>query len=175
MPRLISSASGSASSVADIGGALAREAIEVVLDLQRVLQHGERVAVDVEMVVGALLDSLQRLQLGQDDSGHAQLVEQGEAAQRVGAADELAQLGELALAGGLAGAAGFGAGKLERAGVDRQVQLRGQAGGAQQAQRVRGEAAFADRAEEAALEVGQAAVGIERSRLLRAGPRWHPP
>ena len=48
-------------------GALAGEAVEVGLDLERVLEHRQRVAVDVEVVVGALLDAAQRLELGQDD------------------------------------------------------------------------------------------------------------
>ncbi len=80
-----------------LGRALAREAVEVGLDLQRPLQDRQRVTVDVEVVVGALLDAAQRLQLGQDDRRQAQLVEQLEAAQRVGAGDEPAQLGELSL------------------------------------------------------------------------------
>ena len=70
-----------------------------------------RVAVDVEVVVGALSDAAQRLQLGQDDGGHAELVEQGEAAQRVGAADQQAQLGELALPGRLGSVGGFDPGQ----------------------------------------------------------------
>ena len=86
-------------------GALAGEAVEIGLDLQRLLEHRQRVAVDVEVVVGALLDPAQRRQLGQDDRGHAELVEQLEAAQRVVAAEQQAQLGQLALAGGLGGAA----------------------------------------------------------------------
>ena len=93
----------------EVGGGLvgalgADEARQVGLDLQRVLEHLERVAVHVEVVVGALFDALRPLQLGEDDGGEAELVEQLEAAQRVGAAEQLAQLGQLALAGGLGGA-----------------------------------------------------------------------
>ena len=43
-----------------------------------------------------------------------QLVEQGEAAQRVGAAEQLPQLGQLALAGGLGGAGGAPRGRARR-------------------------------------------------------------
>ena len=54
---VISSASGSSSSAAYLGGALAGEPLEVGLDLERALQHRQRVAVDVEVVVGALFDA----------------------------------------------------------------------------------------------------------------------
>ncbi len=80
---------------------LAAETVQVGLDLERAFEHRHRVAVDVEVMVGALLDPAQRLQLGQDDRRQAELVEQRHAAQRVRAADELAQLGELALSRGL--------------------------------------------------------------------------
>ena len=93
-------------------GALAGEAVEVGLDLERALQHRQRVAVDVEVVVGPLLDAAQVGELGEDDRGDAELVEQGEAAQRVAAADQPAQLDQLPLARRLGGAAGFGAGQL---------------------------------------------------------------
>ena len=141
--------------------ALAGEALQVGLDLERVLEDGERVAVDVEVVVGSLPDPAQRLQLGQDDRGEAELVEQGEAAQRVGPADQLAQLGQLALPGGLGGAGGVGPGQGDGPGVDRQLELGRQARGAEQAQRVLVEAALADRAQEPSLEVGEAPVGVE--------------
>ena len=95
-------------------GALAGEAIEVRLDLERALQHRQRVAVDVEVVVGPLLDAAQVGELGQDDRGEAELVEQGEAAQRVGAADQLAQLDQLPLPRRLAGAPGLGPGQRRR-------------------------------------------------------------
>ena len=55
----------------------------------------------VEVVIGALFDALQRLDLGQDDGGQRQLVEQRQAAQRVGATEQLAQLDELLGAAGL--------------------------------------------------------------------------
>ena len=86
-----------------LAGALAGKAVKVALDLERALEHRERVPVDVEVVVGPLFDAAQILQLRQDDGGQLQLVEQGQAAQRVGPAEELTQLGQLALAGGIGG------------------------------------------------------------------------
>src|SRR6201747_1076562 len=44
----------------DVVGASAGEAAEIPLDLQRVLEHGERVAVDVEVVIGSLFRSEER-------------------------------------------------------------------------------------------------------------------
>jgi hypothetical protein len=115
------------------------------------------VPVDVEVVIGALADALGLLQLGEDDGGDPQLVEEREAAERVGAAEELAQLGQLALAGGLGGAGGAPVGERDGLGVDLQVQLGGEAGGAQEPQRVLLEAARADGAEHAAFEVDETA------------------
>ena len=45
---------------------LAGESVEVALDLEQLPQHLDRVAVDVEVVVGALLDTAQRFQLRED-------------------------------------------------------------------------------------------------------------
>ncbi|MFN8162807.1 MAG: hypothetical protein U0R26_03065 [Solirubrobacterales bacterium] len=50
-------------------GAVAGEALEDVLHLQGALENRQRVAVDVEVMVGPLLDSPQALQLRQDDCG----------------------------------------------------------------------------------------------------------
>ncbi|HEX8959226.1 MAG TPA: hypothetical protein VF770_05340, partial [Solirubrobacterales bacterium] len=145
-----------------LGRTLAREALEVGLDLQRPLQDRQRVTVDVEVVVGALLDAAQRLQLGQDDRRQPQLVEQLETAQRGRAGDKLAQLGKLSLPRRLGGARRFGAGQGQRAGLDLEVQLGREADGAQQPQRVGREAPPADDAQQPSLEVGEAAVGVER-------------
>ena len=67
-----------------LGGALAGEAVEVVLDLQRLLEHGERVAVDVEVVVGALLDpaAAPPARAGRPRSGRARRAARGRAAGR---------------------------------------------------------------------------------------------
>ncbi len=110
---------------------LAAEALEVALDLQCVCQHRQGVSVHVEVVVGALFDPAQRLQLGQDDGGQPELVEQGHAAQRVGPADQLAQLDQLALPCRLGGAGSFAAGERDGGRVDLEAQVGREAGGAQ--------------------------------------------
>ena len=159
----------------DLGGALAGEALEVGLDLERVLEHGERVAVDVEVVVGALLDAAQVLQLGQDDGGQLELVEQGEAAQRVGTAEQLAQLGQLALAGGLGGARGArrGRGATVAGSISRPSSAASRAARSSRSGSAL-EAALADRAQDAALEVGEAAERVERLARRPSGTATAP-
>ncbi len=63
---------------------------------------------------------------------------------------------------GSAARAALCVGEGDGLGVDLQVQLRGEAGGAQEPQRVLLEAARADGAEHAAFEVDEAAEGIDR-------------
>jgi len=58
------------------------------------------------------------LQLGQDDSREAKLVEQRHAAQGIGAADQPSQLGQLALAGRLSGKSRLGPGQGNRARIN---------------------------------------------------------
>ena len=89
-------------------------------------------------------------------------------AQRIGAADQLAQLDQLPLAGRLAGARGFGASEGDGGGIDLQLQAGGEPGRPQETQRIGGEAALAHDPQDAAVEVGEAAVGIDR---LAAGER----
>jgi hypothetical protein len=107
------------------------EAPQVGLDLERVPEDLERVPVHVLVVVGTLFDPLRPLQLGEDDGGDLEVVEQLQPAQRVGSAEQLPQLGELALPGGLGGARRAGAGERDRVRIDLQVEARGEAGGAQ--------------------------------------------
>jgi hypothetical protein len=156
----------------DFGGARAGEALEIALDFQRVLEHGQGVAVDVEMVVRALLDAAQPLQLGEDDRGQAEIVEQSQAAERVWAADQLAQLGQLPLAGWLRSAISGGTSQGDGVGVDLEPELAGQPGGPQQPQRVRFEARLSDGTQRALREVGEPAEGIDlltRSQRHRDG------
>ena len=61
--RVSSSASGSASAAATSSAAVAGVVVEVGLDLEPAAQHLDRVRVDVEVVVGALADPAQRLEL----------------------------------------------------------------------------------------------------------------
>ena len=150
-------------------GALAGEPVEVGLDLERPLQHRQGVAVDVEVVVGPLLDPAQRLQLGQDDGGEAELVEQRQAraaarGRRAGAAARPAAAPRLARRrAALPSGQGRGC-----PGSISSSKLGGEAGSAQQPQRVGAEAVLADDAQQAPLEVGEAAEGIDR---LTAGER----
>ncbi len=53
------------------------------------------------------------------------------------------------------------------AGLQLQLQLGGEPRGAQQAQRVVGEGALADHPQQAAIEVGKTAVGVERAAALQ--------
>ena len=125
--------------------------------------------VDVEVVVGALLDAAQRIELGQDHRSEAELVEQRHAAQRVRPADQLAQLDQLALTSGLGCPPGFGAGQRDRPRVDLEGEVGGKPAGAQQAQRVLGEAALPDHAQQATVEVGEPPVRVDRL----AARKWH--
>jgi hypothetical protein len=152
-----------------VGGPLTREALQVALDLEQLREHGEGVSVHVEVVVGALLDSAQRLQLGEHAGCHPQRVHQLQPAQWIGTFQELAELGELALAGRLARSRSRAAGKLHGCVVELQPQLGGDPGGSQKPQRVGGEALLAYNAEPACGEVGEPAVGIDR----RAATQWH--
>ena len=66
-PRVSSSASGSASSAATASGVLAEAGGDrVALDRHDLVEHLERVVVDVEVVEDVLLDAAQGEQLGQD-------------------------------------------------------------------------------------------------------------
>ena len=75
---------------ADVGGDIAREPLEIALDLEQVGEHLERVPVDVEVVVGVLLDPAQALELREHPGRAAELVEQPQAPERVGTGDEQA-------------------------------------------------------------------------------------
>ena len=106
---------------------------------------------------------------GSTTGGEAELVEQGEAAQRVGAADQPAQLDQLPLAGGL----GRACDAAERASSTVPGSSSKPSSAASRAARSRrsGSAAKlpgADHAQNTALEVGEAAVRVDR---LAAGER----
>ena len=72
---------------------------------------------------------------------------------------------------GLGGARGLGAGERDGRGVDLELELGREPRRAQQPQRVGGEAALADHAQEPPLEVGEAAVRVDRRRRRRAARR----
>ncbi len=117
---------------------------------------------DVEVVVGILLDAAQRVELGKHDGGHLELVEQREPPQGIGPGDDGAQLGELALARGLRGELAVAAGQLERRGLDLEAEHRGEARGAEYPDRVVRERVVRDRSQPRDAGVAQAVVRVER-------------
>src|SRR5262249_22683436 len=60
----------------DLGRVRSDQAIEIGLHLERAAQDLDRVPVDIEVVVGVLLDAVQRDELREDDGRRAELVEQ---------------------------------------------------------------------------------------------------
>ncbi len=149
---------------AHLSGSLAGVAVEVALDREQLLEHLDRVIVDVEVVVRVLDHASQRGELRQHGGRRPELVEQPQAGDRIRPGDQQPQLGELALPGRLAGASR----RLERqlAGPGRRLEaeLGAEPGRAQDPQRVLGEAARRDRPQHARLEVGGATGGINRAR-----------
>ena len=139
----------------------------VALERERLLEHLERVAVDVAVVVAVLLDAVQRGELGQHDRRSAPSVVQqpdARAAPRRREQDAL-ELGEDALAGDPRRArprAARAAAAVAR--VDREAELEREAREPHDAQRVVGERARAEPARSTPRgEVGAAAVGSTSS------------
>ena len=85
-----------------------------------------------------------------------------------GPPSNLSQLGKLALAGRLGRPQRFAARERGGAGVDLEIQLGREPGRPQQPQRVGGEAIRSNDAQHSALEVGEAAVRVDR---LASGER----
>ena len=154
--------------LADLVCTLAGEAVEAGLDREGLLEHRDRVAVDVEMVVRALFDAAGCLELRQDGGGQVEVVEQLDPAQRVGAGEQPAELGQLALPRRVRRPTGFGPGQHPRRRVDLEPELGRDPGRAQQPQRVGREAALADHPQQSPLEVVEAVVGVDR---VAAGER----
>jgi hypothetical protein len=130
-------------------------------------QHLDRVVVHVEVVEVALLDAVERAQLGQDRRREPETVGQLEPLHDPVRHQQPAQLGEDALAGGIVD----GVRGLEReplgARVRREAQLGGQPHEPQRAERVGGvrgglDAVAADHPQRAPLQVGDAALRIDR-------------
>ena len=103
LPRVSSSASGSARKAVDLGREVAREPLHVALEAEPLPQHLQRVAEDVEVVVRVLDDTAERLQLGKHRSRQIELVHQLDAPHGPGPGDDPAKLRELALPGRLGG------------------------------------------------------------------------
>ena len=95
LPARQPSASGRAARPRPPRRASPNTARRVRLQLQQPLEHLERVAPHVEVVVGVLLDSLQRVQLRQQLAHQPGLVHQLQPAQRLGSQTQPAQLVEV--------------------------------------------------------------------------------
>ena len=169
-PRVSSSASGSASRArtGPASDSSPSAAAGIALEVDAGLQDLERVALHVEVVVGVLLDSAQRRQLGQDGGHEVELVHEREAADRRVGADDAAQLGEDALLGGAGQPRRVRADGGGGLGVDLEAELGGQARDAQRAQGIGDERVGADHAQALVVEVAGAAVGVDE---LAAGQR----
>ncbi len=143
-------------------GVGAEQLVQPILHADLLGQHLERVVVDVEVVVVALVHAVEGCQLGQDRLEHAQAVRQLHAGERTGRDHEPAQLGEHALSGGLGHPRG---GRLrEPLGlrVGSEAELGGEAGQAQGPQRIALVGLRAQHAQGGGLEVGAAAERVDR-------------
>src|SRR5215210_8642830 len=89
----------------DLRREVAREAGQIGLEAQPLLQHRESVAEYVEVVIGVLDHAAERRELREDDRRKPQLVHQLDSTQRIRAGDDPAELRELPLAGRVGGMA----------------------------------------------------------------------
>ncbi len=106
------------------------------LEVDRLLEDGEGVLVDVLVSVVLVALEAQRRQLGQDEVGQPGLHEQGEAQARVGRTDQLDQLVAHALGGDDVDPLGHVRHRRDDLGRDVEAELGGEPGGAQHPQRV---------------------------------------
>jgi hypothetical protein len=134
----------------------------VALDRDHLVEHLERVVVDVEVVEHVLLDAAQREQLGQHLRGDAVRVHQLQPGADGRRADHVLELAEHALGGHLLEPRRGGADRVRGAGLDRQLEVDRDPDPAQRAQRVVGERLARDHAQPPGLEVGAAAVRVEQ-------------
>ena len=141
---------------------LAQLAGGLALELDQPLQHLERVPVDVEVVVVALLHVVEVGELGKHRSHQAEPVRECEPLHRSWSHQEAAQLREHALAGGLAHPGRRLGGEALGLGVRREAELGGEARQAQRAQRVVLVRRRAEHAQRAGLEVGPAAERVDQ-------------
>ena len=144
------------------------------LELDQPAQHLQRVVVDVEMVVVALLHAVQRRQLGQHRGEQSEPVGQRQAVEHAVGDHQPAQLGEHALAGRLGHARRRGPREPLGLGVGAEAELGAEAGQAQRAQRVALVGARAQHPQGARLDVRLPAVRIDQlAARARAGHRVH--
>jgi hypothetical protein len=123
------------------------------------------------VVVAALLDAAQRVELGQDDPHHTELVHQPQAGERAGRADDAAQLGEDPLPCDLRQPVRALPRTHERSGLDDEVELGGEPCEPQHPQRVVGERPLRDHPQPPGAQVGEPAERIDRRTWLAAGPK----
>ena len=114
----------------------AHAGLGIAVDRDQVPQDLERVVVDVEVVVAALLDAVEGGQLGQHRLEQAEPVGQGEPVEDAVGDDQALELGKDALPGGAAHPRRGGSREPLGLGVRGEAELGGEAGQAQRAQRV---------------------------------------
>ena len=141
---------------------LAQLTAGLALELDQPLQHLDRVAIDVEVVVVALVHVVQVGELGQDGAHQAEPVREREPLQRCRRHEEPAQLREHALSRGLAHPRRRVRGEPLRLGIGREAQLGGEARQAQRAQRVVLVGPRTEHPQRARLEVGAAAEWVDQ-------------
>jgi hypothetical protein len=142
----------------------------VALERDGLLEHLERVAVDVAVVVGVLPDPAQRGELGQHDAGQPELVHQLEAGERAVGGDDALQLGEHALGRAPPEAGRVVARRASGGRVDREAQVDREPREAQRAQRIGRERGLGHHAQAPGGHVGAPAVGVDqRPALERLG------
>ena len=97
-PRVSSSASGSSSTAATRGPSSPNTDSGALEHSEHLLEHLDRVAVDVEVVEVALLDAVEPAELGENRGEHAERVGEAEPVEHAVGHHDPAQLGEDALA-----------------------------------------------------------------------------
>ena len=140
----------------------------VALDGHDLVEHLQRVVVDVEVVEHVLLHPAQGEQLGQHEPHDPVRLHLLEAGAHRGGADDLLELAEDALGRDAVEPRRLPADRRRRVRLDRQPEEHGEADRPQRAERVGGERAGAHHPQPARREVGAAAVRVEH---LAAGER----
>ena len=154
---------------ADRLGVLAEPRAErVVLDRHDLVEHRERVVVDVEVVELVLLHAAQRRELGEDLRGEPVRVHEREAGADGGRGDDLLELAEDPLRRDALEPRRGARHRRRRVRLDRQVEVDREPHGAQRAQRVVVERGGTDHPQPPRVEVRAAAVRVEQ---VAAGQR----
>ena len=146
----------------DRRGELAAEADGLRVGLHRHdgVEHLERVAEHVGVVIRALLDAAQRLELGQDGCQQPVLLHQRQAIAHARGGDDALELGEHALGRHGVDRGGVLAHRGAGGGLDLEAELDREAHGAQRAQRVVAQGALGDHPQPPGREVLRAAVRV---------------